>query len=356
MGDTVVSSVTSSYELLNEWYKAIISHDVIKAKELKEHISPSEIEREGKTSLLLYFSLLNYRYCLMDKVNSINFELNIDPHQLDDQLKYYFFFFNGIHATNIGKYRDARRYFSLAEKYLNQLIDDVERAEYHYKVSDFYYNVLQPIPSIKHALKAKKLFESANNYGYVLKIAGIENILGLNYILLGSYEDAKKHFNKSLALVRSFGEINLEASVHSNIGLLYSEQGLSDLAIKHFYQTLSVQPNNYKNIFLLSRELFRKGEIDLSLKFISKGLDLCDRLNIEEYVHHFKILYAKIFNTNLENAIEDGIVYFEKEGLYGYVEEYSSELAHIFFSMNDYAKSSLYFVKASDAKEKKGVF
>lgn len=348
----IIKQPFNTVELLNDWYKAIISHDITKANKIKDDINSSVKIEDESQSVLLYYSLLKFRHNLIENDKSVI--LSIDPNHLDNQLRYYYYLFLAIQNTDLGKYQEALIQYKEAGNYLEHLIDEIEKAEYHYRISNFYYHLLQPITSIKHALIAKEIFESVE--GYSLKVAGLNNIIGLNYINIASYHDAEHYFKQALFTVKSFGEENLEAMVYSNLGLLYSEQGISNKAIEYFNLTFEKQPSNFKNLFLLSRELKRTGQLDNIRTYISKGIELCKEQGVEEYIHHFNILLAKASNAdNLEEVVIKGNFYFEKEGLFDYIEEYTSDLANTFFHENNFEKASIYFKMAFDTKEKKKV-
>ena len=86
----------------------------------------------------------------------------------------------------------------------------------------------------------------------------------------------------------------------------------------------------------------------------SKGLEICNELNNQEYKHHFTILKTQHTGIldDLENAIIAGTTYFNSKELYDYVQEYYELLAVEFHKVNKIEKSQKYFFKTYEAKQK----
>ncbi|MED2793028.1 hypothetical protein P4256_14945 [Bacillus wiedmannii] len=102
-----------------------------------------------------------------------------------------------------------------------------------------------------------------------------------------------------------------------NLGLLYADQNLSELAIKYLNGSLV---NNPKTLFLLAQEHFKLNDTNAVNLHIENGL----KISNEEYKHHFNILKGLNDNIStdvLEEIILAGICYFKKEALWKYVKE-----------------------------------
>ncbi|WP_309567182.1 hypothetical protein [Bacillus thuringiensis] len=113
-------------------------------------------------------------------------------------------------------------------------------------------------------------------------------------------------------------------------------------------------PENYKAIYIKGKEHFKLGENSLSSELVREGMEICDRLQLVEYQHHFKILNGQNEGLNgekLEEIILKGNEYFIKEKLWEYVKEYTEVLAVIFHKENNFEKASYYFFASHKANE-----
>ncbi len=75
--------------------------------------------------------------------------------------------------------------------------------------------------------------------------------------------------------------------VRHNLGLMYSGQNLSELAIRYLSEVIQELPKDYKAIFIKAREHMKIGESKETSNLIVKGLEICKELKNEEYEHHF---------------------------------------------------------------------
>ncbi|HDX9614895.1 TPA: tetratricopeptide repeat protein, partial [Bacillus toyonensis] len=228
------------------------------------------------------------------------------PDQADTFLKYYHSFFKAIYSINIGDYTSAKEQYEEAETLLKNIPDELEIAEFNYMFGSFHYHIYQPLPAIKYTTKAKELF--SKHEGYEIKVAACNNTLGLACTSLGQYESAEEHFLAALNTFNKHDEDKLSAKVKHNLGLLYADQNLSELAIKYLNGSLV---NNQKTLFLLAQEYFKLNYKNAVTLHIEKGL----KISNEEYNHHFNILKGlndNISTDELEEIILAGICYFKK--------------------------------------------
>ncbi|MGM2726223.1 tetratricopeptide repeat protein, partial [Bacillus cereus group sp. Bce009] len=73
-------------------------------------------------------------------------------------LDYYYHFFKGMHAMKTGNYSETQKYYDIAEKLLEEIPDEVEKAEFNYAVATFYYHTHQALLATQYANKAKSFF------------------------------------------------------------------------------------------------------------------------------------------------------------------------------------------------------
>lgn len=343
-------------KLLNDWYHAMLQQQILKATNLKREIDEqiNNLKKEENTeqqdqNLLLYYSLLDFRYTVLTDGLSItrnSFDV-IETHNApsDDFLSYYYNFFKAIHATLTTNYNEASEYYEKAENLLKYVPDELERAEFYYRVAIFHYHFYQPVEAIQYATKAKDIFVKTT--GYEINVASC--------VYIRQYEQAEEQYNSAINILQKQNDESLLLRVRNNLGWLYASQNLSTLAIRHLSEVTEKMSTHFKAIFLQAREHNKLGEINIAEEFIEKGLTICTGLDNEEYIHHFTIL--KALNNNvpteeLEKIILEGITYFDKESLYNYTQEYAEKLATKFFKELNHIKASEYFNKGLEAREK----
>ncbi|KFM95049.1 hypothetical protein D0U04_27445 [Bacillus clarus] len=349
--DTHIIAKEEIITLLSSWYNAIISQHIIKAKHLKEEIDRNIYNIEEDSNISIYYSLLNFRYnllvCDIDGSKDCLEKIAPFPEQTETFLKYYYHFFKAIYAISVGNHNEAKEQYEKAEKLLATIPDELEKAEFDYMFAVFHYQSLNPLLAAKYANKAKEVF--SKHTGYEMKVASCQNTIGLACTKLRLYEIAEENFILALRIFKKYSEEQLIAKVKHNLGLLYADQSLSELAIKYLKDSIK---NNPKTMFLLAREYYKLGENLLAADLIEQGYNLT---KLKEYKCHFAILRelnkeAEI--EELEKVIMTGIYFFKKENLWGHVKEYASILGNKFYDLNKYEQASRYLHIALDADKK----
>ncbi|EEM96474.1 response regulator aspartate phosphatase [Bacillus thuringiensis] len=347
-------------KLLNEWYKVILSKQITKATRMKEEVDEKisvlmvEQNRDLQDqNLLLYYSLLDYSYkVLINKsyVTRSDFDAveKLTTKTIDEYLKYYYHFYKAVHNTMIANYMEAMEQFEEAERLLEYIPNDIEKAEFNYKLGELYYHLQQPLLTIKHVMKAKDIYKKYEDY--VINQIECDTILGLASVTLSQFEQGEELFVKCLDMAKKHNCTRLIALIQYNLGFLYAKQGISPTAIRHLMDVYKSEKPYHKTVFLLAREHFKVNEIEKAQEFLTQGFELAD----VEYTHHLRILraqYDENYKQNLETTIADGLDYFESQKLYGFMEEYSGILAKKLYQEGNHEKASQYFNISYDAKE-----
>lgn len=349
-------------KLLQEWNYDIRLRHMEKAKQLKQIIY-NKIDTIKDQDTLLYYTLINLRYRLLfDDISGIKEGLkSVQSFSIpkDNLLSYYYYCFKALHDVAIGDYSEAKKSYHNAEKYLEFVQDEIEKAEFLYKRAIFYWQIRKPLQSIENALQAIKLFEK--HTGYEISIAGCENILGLACNTMNQYERAEEHFLSALDKLNKTDHQNLILKTRQNLGLLYADQDMSELAVRHLSEVIHSESHSLTGLplvkakYLLARENFKLGQKEAAKDIIQDGLKMCGNLDNKEYEYHFKILDVmnNVSSTDsLEKVIQEGISVFEQEGLIGYVKDYSQQLAIQFYEENNVSKAGEYYHIAYQAEKK----
>ncbi|EMA7397456.1 aspartate phosphatase [Bacillus thuringiensis] len=358
--DTIILNNEKVTRLLNEWYKVILSKQITKATRMKEEVDEKisvlmvEQNRDLQDqNLLLYYSLLDYSYkVLINKsyVTRSDFDAveKLTTKTIDEYLRYYYHFYKAVHNTMIANYMEAMEQFEEAERLLEYIPNDIEKAEFNYKLGELYYHLQQPLLTIKHVMKAKDIYKKHEDY--VINQIECDTILGLASVTLSQFEQGEELFVKCLDMAKKHNCTRLITLIQYNLGFLYAKQGISATAIRHLMDVYKSEKPYHKTVFLLAREHFKVNEIEKAQEFLTQGFELAD----VEYTHHLRILraqYDENYKQNLETTIADGLDYFESQKLYGFMEEYSGILAKKLYQEGNHEKASQYFNISYDAKE-----
>ncbi|MES1053368.1 tetratricopeptide repeat protein [Bacillus thuringiensis] len=343
-------------QLLNEWYIEIRARHLKTAHQLKTKIDKKLTIMEEDQNLLLYYSLLDFRHqYLMDSLSigkdSFNKIESFNP-PTDVHLTYYYYFFKALHSNIIGNYNLAKNYYDKAEIQLRQISDQLEHAEFYFKLATFNCHHQQYIPAFQQALKAKEIFSKYS--GYQLNIGYCNNVSGLICTHLKEFETAEEFFISAMDIFQKEKEEQAILYVRHNLGFMYANQSLSDLAIRYLSEVITESPNNYKAILIAACEHEKLGDKEKALELFEKGLKISTALKNEEYEHHFTILQAltkDVCAEELEKIILKGNLYFERENIDEYVQEYSEKLAIKFYRENNHVKASEYFYLCSKTKK-----
>lgn len=347
--------------LLDKWYLEIRMQNVESAKQLKKELETENIKENQ--DLMLYYSLLRYRYAELDKTISVDTDkiqsLDIPK---DSLMEYYYYFFRASHETSIGNYKMAKELYEKAENNLKHIPDELEEAEFYLEYAIFYSYIHQPLMVIENVTKAKEIF--SKYLGNEFKIARCYNVLGHAYIQLKRFEHAEIYLTTSMDIFQKRNNKNDENFIlrtKHNVGYMYSERNFSKLAICHLSEVTNKIPNHFRAIFLEAREYFKLGETNVALRMIEKGMKVSKELDQKEYEHHFTILKTIIQEVpveELEKVIVESFIFFEEEGLWQYVLEYSDILAVKLYENGQPSRAGKYFYLAHKGREeakKKGL-
>ncbi|MGE6553002.1 Rap family tetratricopeptide repeat protein [Bacillus mycoides] len=343
--------------MLNEWYVEIRARKISQAHRLKEEIDKKISTIEEDQNLLLYYSLLDFRFqYVVDNlgVSASSFD-KIEEFEIPTNhfLTYYYHFFKAIHASGIGSYILAKEHFDKAESLLELVPDKIEKAEFYYKLGAFHYDIYESLNSIKYTTKAKELFEQHANYER--NVGFCENLIGTACTKLKEWALSEEHLIKAMDIFQKLNEEKYTLMVRHNLGYMYSSQNLSSLAIRYLLEVINHNPNHHKALFLKAREHYKLDQLDIAKDLADTGYNICIELGNTEYIHLFSILRCLVSNENgdeLEKVIVEGISYFENELLYEYIEESQEYLAVKFYEEDNHIKSSQYFYLASKTRQK----
>lgn len=350
-------ATVSTHEIFNEWYLQIRSQNSYSSADLLQDLKEQPFE--GKDAFI--YNLLKFRVSLLDMEfgDSMIAEIDSLPLPPNSEWKYFQLFFKGLYYSAQGNHLDAVDMYKGAEPYLTHISDPGEQAEFHYKTASAYFNLQRYMLAYQHLVKIPDHVPGL--FGEKRR-AHAELLKGLVYKRHGDFEDAEFQLHSALKAAEQLQDNQLKYTVLQNLGMLYSEKGLTAEAVNYYSTALTLihdtnPVHRIKTLYMLSKEFYQTAKREQAFTYFLEGIRLCRSTENKEYLTHFNLL--NWFNTNPRNNLSDiksGIEYFEKEQSWEYVHEYSQDYANLLRVQHHYIDSCTYYHKAIEAKKRlKGI-
>ncbi|MDM5297572.1 tetratricopeptide repeat protein [Bacillus pumilus] len=348
---------------INEWYKMIRQFSVPDAEILKAEVEQKIERMEEDQDLLIYYQLMCFRHQLMldyikpSEQRSLSIADLVDKiensnHKLSGMLQYYNAFFRGMYEFSKKEYIQAIQYYKIAERQLALVVDDIEQAEFHFKVAEAYYIMKQTHVSMHHIMKALDIYRQHEQY----KVRQIQCLIVIagNYDDFKRYEKSLEHLKTAYSIALKLKDQSLMGKVLLNIGNTYDRQQDYAKAIQYYYESLEVSEDGVKDLKLviyvnLCWTLYKTGENAEAAKLVDKGLNCASH---GENSHEMLLLKSikTIYESNDENEIQAMLHAFEEKQLFVFVEEFTKNLAVIHEKRGDFEKATEYYKMAIQAQ------
>ncbi|MFP7283712.1 response regulator aspartate phosphatase [Bacillus altitudinis] len=318
---------------INEWYKMIRQFSVPDAEILKAEVE-QEIERmEEDQDLLIYYQLMCFRHQLMldyikpSEQRSLSIADLVDKiensnHKLSGMLQYYNAFFRGMYEFSIKEYVQAIQYYKMAEKQLTLVIDEIEQAEFHFKVAEAYYIMKQTHVSMHHILKALEIYDQYDLYK-VRKIQCLFVIAG-NYDDLARHDKSIPHLKNAIKIAEEIGDQKILTKAFLNIGHTFDRDGQWDEAINYFEKAILKADDDSelltKLYFAISCTQFKAGRLKEGEASLKQGTNILKEAPNKLYENLFTFLEAVYVNNINEEQLAEVFQYLEQKQLFAYAE------------------------------------
>ncbi|KDN89921.1 aspartate phosphatase [Bacillus amyloliquefaciens] len=286
-----MSSVLPSSEVgvkINEWYKMIRQFSVPDAEILKAEVEQEINEMEEDEYLLIYYTLMKFRHQLMlDYLEPVTTRVRPTIDELLEKIEasnkgisgllcYYSLFFRGMYEFDQKQYVKAIGFYREAEKQLVHVHDEIERAEFHFKLAEAYYGMKQSHVSMHHVKQALDIYDQYELYK-VRKIQCLFVISG-NYVDFKRFEKSLPHLEKALELSKQVNNNErLLSSAYYNIGKNYGD--LEEYSKAEIYLKKAAEiSEKYKlgnlphSLFTYAKLLFKQGKTSEAIQISKKGL------------------------------------------------------------------------------------
>lgn len=311
-GGKGMSGLIASQEvgnMLNTWNLSIQKGDLSAAIEMQDDIDRAIDLMEENQDILLYYQLLSFRL----KLKLQNISRNLDkpffqrnaPDEKEEKtnklMSYYFYFYNGIYHDYLQDYDKALSYFRIAEKKLAYVDDEIEKAEFHYKIAVLFYDLKMTFLSKYHAQIACDTFNAHETY--IKRQINCRMLHALNLIDQFEYDKARALFSEAENMIESINDNHLIIHLYYNMGFLESKKENLEEASALFRRTLSYKEIENQDLLKL-RCLYELSRIEISSKsndaieWIDLGISLSEQVNHNVFQIKFKLLKELLYEKN----------------------------------------------------------
>ncbi|MFO6498550.1 aspartate phosphatase [Bacillus sp. z60-11] len=352
---------------INLWYDYIRRFAVPDAEVLRKEVQDEIHRMEENQDLLLYYGLMEFRHRLMlDYLDPlIDSDYRPGPSELLENLEhkqskitglldYYYNFFQGMYEFDNREYIEAIKYYKNAEKALSFVSDEIEKAEFYFKIAELYYHMKQTYVSMYYAKQAYDIYKE--QVTYQIRTIQCHFVLAGNFMDLNNYDQAMRHFEKAFEMSKKEQQSQLIGRSLFNKGLCFHNQEQDQAAAENIEKAVSVfeeggiirsLPQAY---FLLAQIRFKHKDEQAEEAF-KKGQGYAEQLGDSVYSVKFELLRSLYQSDPDDKGIEKSLLYLQSKKLYPDIEDLALEVAKHYSEQKNYKMATSYFLKVEEARK-----
>ncbi len=349
--------------LLNDWNMEIKKDHADEAERLFAKAKQA-VEEIDDADILMYYSLLEKRhhilmYNLRGQKGSVSTKSIEGLHgkkedDLSNRLAYYFDFYEGVYEQHQGNYEVALQMYQSAEKLLDKIPSEIERADFDFKVAWLYYRLSHIMLSLSYIRRALHVYKRHKQYER--RTALSYSLVAANLTEIGRYEEALENYRLAEEVLTSEQDDFMLAQHHHNVAILYSFWNKPKESIRHLEKALSHQEYYdsdffFHSTYLISRELCVIGETQRASQYIEAAY-----AKIKDASHEvFQLKIGIVHDLYLTNApqrfqqIDEKLRKLEEKNEYHEVKELSHFAAKYCEKQALFEKSVFYLNKSLEA-------
>ncbi|MFS0654823.1 tetratricopeptide repeat protein [Bacillus sp. 179-C3.3 HS] len=355
---------------INQWYTHICKFEVEQAKEMKQIVEEEIYEMEEDQDLLLYYSLIDFRHQMMlqhlspvhtggETLHTVSFPKEIEDveDEMTGLLGYYFHFFHGMYAFIQRRYTEAISYYKLAEHQLNLVTDEIEKAEFFYKIAEVYYHMKQTYFSMHYAKKARDIYKKHQLYGK--RSIQCDFVMAGNWIDVNQHQKALPYLEKALkdceTIERKECTSYFKAMALNNLGTCHYSMGTYHTATVYFEQAIALYEKDQaatmiKSLFSFALTCIKLEHLERAEQVIDEGWHKARLLNDEIYQLKFQFLQALYLEKDSGDKLTLALLGLKNKKMFADLEELALDAANYYKERDMYKESSTFFEVVIEAR------
>ena len=301
-----------------------------------------------------------FMYVLDGCLGYENGYLKEEEDNLKDQLKYYFYKFQGMFEYELNNIDQSIKFMNMALLVGKDIyLPEWEQADINYMISLCYLADENLINCIMYINEALTYFQTNFKFKRVIECY---IVLGIASMKAYMFDKANETLMLALKLTDEVNITSYKPIIYHNIGSLYAMNHSKD-SIKYFKMSFEHMPDITKkleSIFCIMKEYLKSKEWQLVKEWTEKGLHLIleeDNTALHQnYSFHFSIYHAISTKGYAPiEQLEEAIKYFNETKDFKYCTKYSNLLGKFFYKQGKYKLAASYFEEANNyiLKEKK---
>lgn len=353
---------------LNEWYKLIRAFKADEADQLKREIERELEDMEENQDLLLYFSLMEFRHRIMlDKLKPVKDsgsqppfsemlnDIEMNQQKLTGLLEYYFYYFRGMYEFKQKNFISAISHYKQAEEKLEYVEDDIEKAEFLFKVAEVYYHMKQTYFSMSYASQALDIYTKYELYG--TRRVQCEFVIAGNLTDVYHHEKALEHLRSALHHAQLLEEDYMIAAAHYNLGHCMYSLGNFAKAAGYFEKAAAIfEEHNFQQviqaIFSLTHIYFKEEKYSKAKESYHRGMKSASEWSDDIYETKFRLL-NELYLEKGDQAVLDALFdKLESKQLLADTEELVLDAADHFNKKENYQSAAYFYRKLANIKKR----
>lgn len=337
---------------INEWYRHIKKLNVTDAEMLRSEIREELDMMEEDEQAVLYFQLMDFRHeQMLEYVNPVERKVNKAEYlravegqgrKFTGILEYYFNFFRGMYEFSQGEYITAITFYRQAEKRLDRVADEVERAEFYFKMAEIFYHMKQTQMSMYYIILALDTYKS--NPTYVIREIQSRFVISGNYDDFNRPEKSIPHLQEALKRAQAIKDGLMTGITLMNLGNTYQRLGKYEAALNYLQDAEGfLKDHTHIKIVYYQQALinFKMGNDEIANDYLNEGIEYL-KLNPDKL---FSSLFDFLINLYTKPLCLDELMEilkrFDDVRGYPYLEELALESAE-FYTENGRMEDSVY--------------
>ncbi|MCY8087234.1 tetratricopeptide repeat protein [Bacillus sonorensis] len=349
---------------MNHWYVALKNNWVEKAKKMKAEVKQEINLMEENQDALVYFSLLEFRHELM--LDYLYPNANRDIHQqcealkktkgnrdLTGMLEYYYHFFMGMYYFRQNELVHSLRCYRQAERELEYVEDqDVERAEFYFKISEIFYYMKQTYFSMHYAKMAYELYRNQPTYG--VRQVHCQFVIVGNWLDNMRHDRALKHAYQALEDAKKIGENYLIRKSLFNIGICYDKLEEPSKSSHFFMKSLEIEEPENLNFqarawYMLSLVEGKQSNLDKAKEFYRKAKKIAKKCDDKVILAKLKMVKGLYLSRDLD-LIRETFEFFKETQMYPDMEWYGVCVGDHLTNQKELKGANEFYRRAIDAR------